>query len=197
VGLDKRARDDESAHLVHRVERLACIRVPRNVEVVGVRGDIVQDVLRPTLVAQHPDAAHGMQLSGRARLVVPVVDEAEHSPALFVLAETAGVGAHGGLDAAHVAAQLLRLGHRGDELPCFVARRWASSAIAATAPATANRSSLEEAWPASSDSISAGAPQGKRTRSPASAYDLEKVRRIRRFSCDLSRSRQDSGAKST
>src|SRR5207249_3650647 len=76
VGLDKRARDDESAHLVHRVERLACIRVPRNVEVVGVRGDIVQDVLGPTLVAQHLDAAHGMQLSGRPRLVVPVVDEA-------------------------------------------------------------------------------------------------------------------------
>src|SRR5207237_2966504 len=49
----------------------------------------------------------------------------------------------------------------------------------------------------SSDSISAGAPKAKPTRSPASAYDLEKVRRIRRFSCDLSRSRQDSGAKST
>src|SRR5205807_9753441 len=75
------------------------------------------------------DAAHGMQLSGRARLVVPVVDEAEHSPALFGLAETAGVGAHGGLDAAHVAAQLLRLGHRGDELPCFVACRCAQMRI--------------------------------------------------------------------
>ena len=54
---------------------------------------------------------------------VVVVDEPEHRPALLILAVLPRVGAHRGLDAAHVAAQLLGLGHRADELPGFVPRR--------------------------------------------------------------------------
>ena len=62
VGLDQRARDHESAHLVDCVEGLARVAVAGNVEVISVRGDVFEDVFRPAFLAQHLDSAHRMQL---------------------------------------------------------------------------------------------------------------------------------------
>src|SRR5260370_18552113 len=64
-----------------------------------------------------------MLLLRRPGLVVPVVDQAKHRPALLVLTEPACVRAHRRLDAAHVPSELVGLGQRGDQLPCFVASR--------------------------------------------------------------------------
>src|SRR5258705_11457266 len=85
VRLDQRARDDEAAHLVDRVERFADVRIARDVQVVGVRCDVVKDVFRPAPVAQHLDAAHRVKFEVRARLVVPIVDQAQYGPTLLIL----------------------------------------------------------------------------------------------------------------
>src|SRR2546428_5914552 len=121
VWLDQRAGDDEAAHLVHRIERLADVGVAGNIEVVGVRGDVVRKVFRPALLPQRRDADHRVELLRRTRLVIPVVDQPEHRPALLVLTESPRIGPHRGFDAAHMAAQLLRLGTRGHKVPGFVA----------------------------------------------------------------------------
>src|SRR5215472_18994102 len=61
-----------------------------------------------------------MLLRGRAALVVPVVDQPQHGPALLVLAEAPGVGAHRGLNAAHVPPERLALRPVHDQLPGLV-----------------------------------------------------------------------------
>src|SRR5262249_12468374 len=109
VWLHKGARDDEAAHLVHGIEGFADRGVARNAQVFGVRGDVAQSILWPAPLTEHRDAAVGVLLGGGTALVVPVVDEAEHAPALLALTEAAGVRSHSRLDAAHVAAQVLAL----------------------------------------------------------------------------------------
>src|SRR5438309_12073518 len=123
VRFDQGASDDEAAHLIDCVERFARVGVARHVQVVGVRGDVLQHVLGPAFLAQHLHSARRMLLRRRAGLVVPVVDQAEHRPALLVLPEAPRVSPHRGLDAAHVPAQLVGPGHGCDELPCFVSGR--------------------------------------------------------------------------
>src|SRR5262249_50806890 len=123
VWLHKGARDDEAAHLVHGIEGFADRGVARNAQAFGVRGDVAQSILWPAPLTEHRDAAVGVLLGGGTALVVPVVDEAEHAPALLALTEAAGVRSHSRLDAAHVAAQVLALRHLGDQGPGFLALR--------------------------------------------------------------------------
>src|SRR3981081_3737140 len=65
VRLDQRAGDDEAAHLVHGVEGLPDVRIPGDVQVISMRGDVVEDVLGPPSLAQHLDPTHRVQVEGR------------------------------------------------------------------------------------------------------------------------------------
>jgi hypothetical protein len=72
--------------------------------------DRVEDVFRPALRPEDAHALGGMLLGPRAggvrkTLIVEVVDQPGQSPALRILAELLGVGAHGDLDREHVLAE--------------------------------------------------------------------------------------------
>src|SRR5207253_1645307 len=62
VRFDQGASDDEAAHLIDCVERFARVGVARHVQVVGVRGDVLQHVLGPAFLAQHLHSARRMLL---------------------------------------------------------------------------------------------------------------------------------------
>ena len=84
--------------------------------------DFRENAREQALHKEHLNAAHRVQVESRTGFVVPVMDQAQYAPPLFVLAEPARVSAHRGFHAAHVAAELVGLGHRGDELPRLVPR---------------------------------------------------------------------------
>src|SRR6267378_3970868 len=107
-----------------------------------MRRDVVENAFRPAAVAKHLDSAHRVKVEGRARLIVPIVDQAQHRPALLVLSKPPRVSAHGGLDRAHMPAQRVGFRHRGHELPRVFARRGGQSWVRG-----ADREIWRSRWP--------------------------------------------------
>jgi hypothetical protein len=74
--------------------------------------DGLEDVLRPTSLAQKAHAISGMVFGGRMggvwmALIIEIVHETSQPPPVGILAEAPGVGAHGGLDGEHVLSERL------------------------------------------------------------------------------------------
>ena len=86
----------------------------------GDRADHVLGELEPLELGQR--VARMARVKIRIALVVEVVEHPDHPPALRVLAELLGVGAHAGLDGEHVPPQALGLRPLAEQRPGLVAR---------------------------------------------------------------------------
>src|SRR5204862_1000657 len=117
------ARVDEPGQLVTSEQRLLERRVARETEVLGMREDAVDDLLRITLPAQDGRPVLWVLVERRVHLVVEVVKEGGHAPQLLVLAELLRIGADGGLDGESMAPQGLALRVLRQRLPGLIACR--------------------------------------------------------------------------
>ena len=87
----------------------------------GDRIDDVLGIVAPAQLLERVARMPGVEVG--IALVVEVVDQAGDRPALLVLAEAPGVGAHGGLDAQQVLAERVRFDPLADEIPGLFTRR--------------------------------------------------------------------------
>ena len=114
---------DEPGQLVTREQDLLELRVPRHREVLGVREDRLDQLLRVALLAQDRRAVLRMLVERGVDLVVEVVEERRRAPELLVLAVEPGVEADGRLDRERVPQERLARRVLREGLPRLLAGR--------------------------------------------------------------------------
>ena len=117
VGPDQPAGVDEAGELVAGEERLLELRVPLHVQVLRVREDRLDELLRVALLAEDRSAVLRVLVERGVDLVVEVVEEGGRAPEFLVLAEVAGVPADRRLDGERVPSQRLGLRVLREGLP--------------------------------------------------------------------------------
>ena len=120
---DEPAGVDESGQLVTREEDLLELRVARHREVLGMREDRLDQLLRVALLAQDRRAVLRMLVERGVDLVVEVVEESRRAPELLVLAVAPGVEADGRLDRERVPQERLARRVLREGLPRLLAGR--------------------------------------------------------------------------
>ncbi len=117
------ARMHEAGQLVAREQHLLELRVARHREVLGMREDGLDQLLRVALLAQDRRAVLRMLVERGMDLVVEVVEEGGRAPELLVLAVEPCVGADGRLDGERVPQQRLALRVLRERLPRLLTGR--------------------------------------------------------------------------
>jgi hypothetical protein len=112
----------EPRQLVARKECLLQRRVARQLEVLGVREDRVDQLLGVALLPEDRSAVLGMLVERRVHLVVEIVEEGGGAPELLVFAETARVTGHRSFDGERVPPQRFALRVLRESLPGPVPR---------------------------------------------------------------------------
>jgi hypothetical protein len=99
----------EAGELVAGEERLLQRRVARQRQVLGMREDGLDQLVRVSRIAKDLGSVLRVLVQGRVDLVIEVVEQSGRAPELLVLAELARVGGYGRLDRERVAPEGLAL----------------------------------------------------------------------------------------
>ena len=113
----------EAGDLVTREECLLQRGVPLRLQMLSVREDCLDHLLRIALLAEDRRAVLRVLVERGVDLVVEVVEERNDAPQLLVLSEPARVRARGGLDGERMPEQRLALGVPRQRLPGSLARQ--------------------------------------------------------------------------
>ena len=111
------ARVHEAGQLVAGKKGLLELRVPRELEVLRMGEDRLDNLLGPSLVAKDRRSILGVLVERRMDLVVEVVQKRHRPPELLVLAVLASVEADACLDGERMAAERFALRVPGQRLP--------------------------------------------------------------------------------
>jgi hypothetical protein len=118
---DEPAGVNEPRELVAGEQRLLQLGVSVDRQMLGVREDGVDELLRIALFPQDRRTVLGMLVERRMDLVVEIVEEGGCPPEVLVLTEFPGVPAYRGLDRQCMTPQRLALRKARKRVPCALA----------------------------------------------------------------------------